>query len=130
LQVARRTQPDFTLTQHNYQAVIKICRLVAGMPLGIELAAAWISAFSCKEIAEQIERNLSFLTTNRPEVPDRHRSLFAVCDYFWGHLAPAEQNILCRLSLFHGGFKAEAAWEVAGASYFFLSALLDRAFLQ
>ncbi len=130
LQVARRTQPDFTLTQHNYQAVIKICRLVAGMPLGIELAAAWISAFSCEEIAEQIERNLSFLTTNRPEVPDRHRSLFAVCDYFWGHLAPAEQNILCRLSLFHGGFKAEAAWEVAGASYFFLSALLDRAFLQ
>jgi predicted ATPase/class 3 adenylate cyclase len=130
LQVARRTQPDFTLTHDNYQAVVKICRLVAGMPLGIELAAAWISAFSCEEIAEQIELNLGFLATNRPEVPDRHRSLFAVCDYFWSHLAPAEQNILCRLSLFHGGFSAEAAWEVAGASYFFLSALLDRAFLQ
>lgn len=129
-QVARRTQPDFALTRDNQEAVSQVCRLVGGMPLGIELSAAWVSAFSPAEIAANVEENLSFLSTSHPEVPDRHRSLYAVCDYFWNRLSPHEQKILGRLSLFQGGFTAGAARDVAGASIFFLSALLDRAFLQ
>lgn len=129
-QVARRTQPDFALTRSNQEDVVHICHLVGGMPLGIELSAAWVSAFSPAEIAANVEENLSFLSTSHPDVPDRHRSLYAVCDYFWSRLSPDEQKILGRLSLFQGGFTASAALDVAGASVFFLSALLDRAFLQ
>ncbi|HSM57359.1 MAG TPA: tetratricopeptide repeat protein [Candidatus Sulfomarinibacteraceae bacterium] len=129
-QVARRTQPDFALTRSNQDDIVRVCRLVGGMPLGIELSAAWVSAFSPDEIAAHIEQNLSFLSTSHPDVPDRHRSLYAVCDYFWSRLSPDEQKILGQLALFQGGFTTGAASEVAGASIFFLSALLDRAFLQ
>jgi predicted ATPase len=130
LNAVRRSQPDFILTPAEAPAVIRICRLVAGMPLGLELAAAWVRMFSCQEIADQIEENLSFLMTSRPDVPDRHRNLYAVCDYFWEQLAESEQAVLRKLSVFRGGFHSQAAWQVAGASTFFLSALIDRSFLR
>ncbi len=130
LNAVRRSDPDFILKPEEAPAVIRICRLVAGMPLGIELAAAWVRIFSCQEIADQIEKNLSFLVSNRPDVPERHRNLYAVCDYFWEQLAEGERAVLRKLSIFRGGFHAQAAWQVAGASTFFLSALIDRAFLR
>jgi len=130
LNAVRHSHPDFILSPEEAPAIIRICRLVAGMPLGIELAAAWVRIFSCQEIADQIERNLSFLVSNRPDIPDRHRNLYAVCDYFWEQLGEGERAVLRKLSIFRGGFHARAAWHVAGASTFFLSALMDRAFLR
>ena len=130
LNAVRRSEPDFILQPAEAPAVIRICRLVAGMPLGIELAAAWVRIFSCQEIADQIEKNLRFLVTHRPNVPERHRNLYAVCDYFWEQLSEGERAVLRKLAIFRGGFHAQAAWRVAGASTFFLSALMDRAFLR
>ncbi|MFZ0547457.1 MAG: tetratricopeptide repeat protein [Candidatus Promineifilaceae bacterium] len=130
LNAVRRSDPDFVLTTEEASAVIRICQLVAGMPLGIELAAAWVRIFSCQEIADQIEENLRFLVTQRSNVPKRHQNLYAVCDYFWEQLAGSEKEVLRKLSIFRGGFHTQAAWQVAGASTFFLSALLDRAFLR
>lgn len=130
LNAVRRSDPDYILNPEDALAVIRICSLVAGMPLGIELAAAWVRIYSCQEIADQIEKNLSFLVTHRPDVPERHRNLYAVCDYFWEQLSEGERAVLRKLSIFRGGFHAQAAWQVAGASTFFLSALMDRAFLR
>jgi len=129
LQSARRVAPDFALTPGNGAAVLRICQLVDGLPLGIELAAAWAALLDCHEIAAQIERNLDFLGPAPAGAPQAPQSARAVLDYFWGLLSPDEQQVMSKLSVFRGGFPREAAAAVAGASLFFLAALVDRAFL-
>ncbi len=126
---ARRVQADFALTPAEHAAVIRICRAVQGLPLGIELAAAWVHQLTAAEIAAEIERSLDFLTTNRRDVAPRQRSLRAVFDWSWGRLAPDEQALFARLAVFHGPFSREAAESVAGASPRLLSALADKSLL-
>ncbi|NJN93820.1 MAG: hypothetical protein HC875_06880 [Anaerolineales bacterium] len=60
LQRAQQVQADFWLRYLDKPAVVRICRLVEGMPLGIELAAAWIRTFSCREIVVEIEKTTIF----------------------------------------------------------------------
>ena len=100
------------------------------MPLGIELAAAWVWVLSCDEIAQEIQRNLDFLTTSARDVPERHRSMRAVFDSSWRMLSATEQRVLCQLSVFRGGFLREAAEQVAGASLPLLSALVTRSLVR
>jgi predicted ATPase len=62
VQSARRADSSFNLTPADYTAVARICRLVGGLPLGIELAASWTRLLSCNEIAQEIEQGLDFLS--------------------------------------------------------------------
>ncbi|MBI4770417.1 MAG: tetratricopeptide repeat protein, partial [Chloroflexi bacterium] len=64
------------------------------------------------------------------DAPGRRRSLRAVFDYFWNFLMEDERRALRKLVVFGGSFQREAARNVAGALPFFLSALVDRAFLS
>lgn len=130
LQRARAVSPDFSLQGEAKPCVARICRLVEGIPLAIELAAAWIRMLSCPEIARQIEHNLDFLTTSLRNVPERHRSLRAVFDYSWQLLPPEEQQALRKLAVFRSGFQAEAAQRVAGASLPLLTALADKSLVR
>ncbi|RPI31948.1 MAG: tetratricopeptide repeat protein [Chloroflexota bacterium] len=130
VRVARRTNPSFVLSKEDSPYAARICRLVGGIPLLIELAAAWARALSCQEIAAGIERNLSFLTTDRPDVPERHRSLLAVFDALWGLLSRGEQKAMRQLSVFRGGFSEDAARTIADASPFFLDGLVAKAYLR
>ncbi|MEZ4643627.1 MAG: BTAD domain-containing putative transcriptional regulator [Chloroflexota bacterium] len=130
IQSARRAASAVTLAETDYPAIAHICRLVGGMPLGIELAASWARLLSCTEIAEEIEKSLDFLTVTLRNVPPRHRSLRAVFDYSWGLLTPVEQQILVRLSLFEDGFTREAAAQIATADLPQLSVLADRSLVQ
>jgi diguanylate cyclase (GGDEF)-like protein len=130
LLTARRVKPDFILTETEMPFVMRICRLVEGMPLGIEFAAAWVQAFTCQEIAALIESNLAFLASDRPDIPSRQRSLLAVFDSFWNLLSKDEQKILGWLSIFRGGFSVNAAEYVARASPFFLDALVAHTYLH
>jgi tetratricopeptide (TPR) repeat protein len=100
------------------------------MPLGIELAAAWVKMLSCREIAHEIERSLGFLATSMRDMPQRHRSLRAVFDHSWQLLSEAERSVFRRLSVFRGGFQREAAAQVAGADLPLLSALVDKSLLR
>jgi len=34
---------NFTVNEEDYLAIANICRLVDGLPLGIELAAGWVA---------------------------------------------------------------------------------------
>ena len=81
LQNAQRVRVGFTLTDAQKPAVIRICRLVGGMPLGIELAAAWVRALPCEEIAVEIERSLDLLVTSARNVPPRHRTMRAALEH-------------------------------------------------
>jgi len=96
-QRVRQFQPTFDLAA-NAEAVIQLCRLVEGMPLALELAAAWASALSLSEISAEIQRSFDFLATPLSNVPDRHQSIRAVFDASWRHLTREEQTIFQRLS--------------------------------
>ncbi|MCB0155173.1 MAG: tetratricopeptide repeat protein, partial [Anaerolineae bacterium] len=96
--------------------VIRLCRLLEGMPLALELAAAWTPLLTCAEIAAEIERDLSFLRAAARNRPDRQRSLRAVFESSWERLAPAEQAVLAKLAVFSGAFQRAAAIAVSGAA--------------
>jgi predicted ATPase/DNA-binding SARP family transcriptional activator len=130
IQSACRVDRRFKLAPADQPAVARICRLVDGTPLGIELAAAWVHLLSCAEIAAEIERNLDFLTVAGPDLPERHRSLRAAFNHSWNLLSTEERQVLGRLSVFQGGFGREAAQQVTGASLANLSALVDKSLLH
>jgi diguanylate cyclase (GGDEF)-like protein len=130
LRRARRVRPDFGLDDEETPVLARICRLVDGMPLALELAAAWVSTFCLEAIANRIERNLTFLETEQDDIVARHRHLLAVVDSFWELLAQSEQQTLVRLSVFRGSFEREAARLIAEASPFFLDGLIAKGFLR
>jgi predicted ATPase/DNA-binding XRE family transcriptional regulator len=105
---ARQVSGDFALTPANRQAVARICRLLDGMPLGIELAAAWTRTLSCEEIADEIARGLDFLALADRDSPPRHHSMHAVFDHSWQLLSDQERRALAALSVFRGGFTRDA----------------------
>ncbi|MHB8625602.1 MAG: LuxR C-terminal-related transcriptional regulator [Aggregatilineales bacterium] len=129
VQRARQVQVGFSLAE-NAAAVTAICQRVEGMPLGLELAATWLRAMSCRQIAAEIEDSLTILTTPLRNVPERHRSLQAVFEQSWNLLDAAEQAVLMRLSVFRGGFDREAAEQVAGASLSLVAGLADKSMIR
>jgi DNA-binding SARP family transcriptional activator/predicted ATPase len=129
VQCAQRAHVAFDLDVER-EHVVRICRLVDGMPLAIELAAAWLKVLPCKQIADEIERSLDILTARYRNIPARHRSMHAVLEQTWQQLLDgAEQDALKRLAVFRGGFTKEAAQEVADASLLMLAALVDKALI-
>ena len=106
--------------------VIGICQQVNGLPLGIELAAAWVKVIPVAEIKAEIQATFDFLETTRQDALSRHQSLRAVFEHSWALLSQKEQDILKKLSIFKGGFKREVAREVAGATIPSLLSLTDK----
>jgi len=130
LEASRRVQPDYLLTQENATAIGTICQLVQGMPLAIELAAAWICLLPPAEIVAEISRNLDFLASEMHDLPLRQRSMRVVFDTSWRLLRPDEQVVLQQLAVFHGGFTRAAAQSVTGASLPLLMSLVHKSFLS
>jgi tetratricopeptide (TPR) repeat protein len=85
---------------------------------------------SCKEIAAEIERGLELLTSASKNIPERHRSLKAAFEQSWKLLTSKEQEVLRKLSVFIGGFRREAASDVAGATIPILASLVDKSLLR
>ena len=127
---ARQVDGAYALTDSDRPHVERVCRLVNGMPLGIELAAAWASTLPCSEIADEIERNLGFLETSMHDVPERHRSLRAAFDQSWRLLSSDERRVFSRLSVFRGTFARDAAAAVAGAGLAELQGLVSKSLVR
>lgn len=130
LQNARRVRSGLPLDAVNAAAIARICRLVDGLPLGLELAATWTHTLECSDIAAEIERGLDILSTTQPDVPARQRSLRTVFDHSWQRLLAAEQVLFRRLAVFRGGFQRAAAEAVCGASLAALTTLIEKSLLQ
>jgi predicted ATPase/DNA-binding SARP family transcriptional activator len=126
---AHQAKADFQFTERERQGAIRICQLVEGMPLGIELAAAWVFVLSSEEIAEEMEINLDFLSTPMRDLPIQHRSLRAAFDHSW-RLLTEEQDILRKLSVFHGAFSRSAALQIVGSHLAQLSSLVGKSLLR
>ncbi|MEZ4657019.1 MAG: BTAD domain-containing putative transcriptional regulator [Caldilineaceae bacterium] len=116
VQSARRSVPTFGLTNKNLADVVRICQLVGGMPLALELAASWITMLSTADIGVEIARSLDFLEAEIRDVPLRHQSMRALLDAIWQQMNAAERAVFARLGVFQGGYTRQAAAEVAGAS--------------
>jgi predicted ATPase/DNA-binding NarL/FixJ family response regulator/Tfp pilus assembly protein PilF len=126
---ARRVRHSFSLKVEAGD-VARICRLVDGNPLALELAAAWTKTLRCNVIADQIQTNLDFLASRARDAPVRHRSMRAVFDQAWQRLTDQEREVFKRLSVFRGGFRREAAERVAGASLVALTSLVEKSLLR
>lgn len=118
--------------------LLKLCRLLEGIPLGLELAATWLRSFSLPQIVRELEQNSGFISfaENDAEggtvqkLPERHQRLEAVINWFWTRLSRDEQRLVEGLSVFRGGFRFEAASDVVGTSPFFLDSLIAKSFLS
>ncbi|HET9911901.1 MAG TPA: tetratricopeptide repeat protein, partial [Anaerolineales bacterium] len=130
LQRARRAHVEFSPTPEDHRSIVRICQLVGGMPLGLELAAAWVRTLTCDEIASEIAHGMDFLSISARDIPARHRSMRAVFDHSWKLLSEEEQHILLRLSVFRGGFRREAAEQVAEATLTSLSTLVTKSLIR
>jgi tetratricopeptide (TPR) repeat protein len=85
-----------------------------------------VRQYSPQEIADSIENNLNFLVTEMRDVPEQHRSMRAVFERSWAFLSGEEKDVLKRLSVFRGGFTADAAQAVTGATTDILARLVDK----
>ena len=109
---ARTAEPDFQLTPASAAVVGRICRMVDGIPLAIELAAARTRTMSVVEIAQHLDDPLAVLTLAPRTAPARQQTLRATIDWSYTLLTSQEQRFLRRVAAFSGGFTFEAATAV------------------
>jgi predicted ATPase len=106
---ARLARSSFALSAENAAAVAELCRRVDGIPLAIELAAARVSVLSAAQIAARLDDSLRLLSSGGRAGPARQQTLRATLGWSYDLLAPAEQEVWARLSVFRGGCSLEAA---------------------
>lgn len=130
LRSARRNNPNFTLNQNNRQTIFKLCQVLQGVPLALELAASWLRMMSVAEILEEATQSFDLLESDFSDLPERHQSLRAVFDSSWNLLSEEEQNTLTPLAIFTGGFTLDAAKTITNAKPRTLLRLVNKSLLR
>ena len=130
IEVASMMRPNIVLGDDELASVQHIVELVGGSPLGLILAATWIDTLSVQEIAEEIQANLDFLSSEMGDVPERQRSIHAVIDPTWKRLSEKDQKAFMMASVFRGGFTREIFQQVTGASIRTIQTLLNRSLIS
>jgi non-specific serine/threonine protein kinase len=108
LERGRAARRDLTATGEDLRTVGRICRVVDGLPLAIELAAARTNMLSVNEIAARLDDRLRFLRSWRRMTDPRHQTLRTTIDWSYDLLGEDERSLLGRLSVFAGSFTLEA----------------------
>ena len=96
--------PGFKLTDENTPSVSRVCRRLEGIPLAIELAAAWARVLTPAEIETRLDHQFDLLTSQGSLSPSRQQTLRASMDWSYALLEPDEQHLFDRLSIFPGAF--------------------------
>jgi predicted ATPase/DNA-binding SARP family transcriptional activator/Tfp pilus assembly protein PilF len=130
LQGAQRVRHDIVTDPETVRQIGRICRLVAGMPLAIELAVSWLRILDPAEIGDEIAQGIDILETSFGDLPERQRSIRAVFDHSWGLLSEGQRTALAALSAFRDGFDRSAAQSVAEAGTRTLLELVGKALLH
>lgn len=120
----------FALTEQTMAGILRICKLLHGLPLGLTLAAAWAAELSPDALADGLESNADLPETLESETLGMHRSLKTVFEHSWELLEDDLRSALSSLSVFRGGFERRAALEGLGVSARALLALVGRSLLQ
>jgi predicted ATPase/DNA-binding SARP family transcriptional activator len=127
---ARRVAPQLAFGPADVGQAARICGLLEGLPLALELAATWTRVMPLARIADEIARGFDLLASDLVDVPERHRSMRAVLDRTWEDLSASKKRTLARLSTFAGGCTLEAAERVTGAHLSTLLSLVNQSLLQ
>jgi predicted ATPase/DNA-binding CsgD family transcriptional regulator len=131
---AAAVAPGFALGGEQLSAVVRVCQLVGGLPLAIELAASWMRVLNADEIANELAQSLDFLTATTYDLPERQRSLRAVFEHSWQLLDEGERRALRQLAVFRGSFTRTAAAAVFDAddrtTLALLANLVDKSLLR
>ncbi len=128
---ARREQYHLAdLTDEDRSYARRICELVDGLPLAIELAAALTRTHALRSIVARMEEGFDELTTPWRDAQPRHQSLRQIFVLSWDALTTPLQQRLAQLSVFRGGFSADAAHAIAHTSDDQLAALVQRSLLS
>ncbi len=130
LQRTRQLGVNLPLNDTTMHALVRLCHLVDGLPLALELAAVWVRAMSVHDIVREIERSLDFLDQGWYNSPPHQRSLRRVFEHSWQRLSVEERQVCSRLAFFQGGIRRATAQHVAEATPAVLAALVDKSFLQ
>lgn len=112
-----RTQlvrPGYEPTLGELRDIAALCRILEGMPLGIELAAARLSGMTPSEMRVRLEQGKLLLTTSSRTIPERHKTLDAAIDWSYSLLANPAQAVFRRLSVC-AGFDIQAAEAICAA---------------
>jgi hypothetical protein len=131
LERARAIQPAFTVDLAGARAIAEICRRLDGLPLAIELAVAWLRAFTPEALQARLGTGLQLLVDGPRDLPARQQALRATLDWSYRLLSPAEQLLFKQLGCFTGGWTLAAAEAVAGPPALGLhKALLEKSLVQ
>jgi predicted ATPase/DNA-binding CsgD family transcriptional regulator len=102
-------QADFGVTPRSAPLLAAICARLEGLPLAIELAAAWVRALGVEQILERLDDAVGLLAGGSRLAPRRQQTMRATLDWSYGLLAPPEQIVFRRLAVFVRGWSLEAA---------------------
>jgi predicted ATPase/DNA-binding CsgD family transcriptional regulator len=109
IQRAQAVKSDFAVTSRNAPAVSAICARLEGLPLAIELAAAWVRALGVEQILERLDDTFDLLVGGSRSAPSRQQTMRATMDWSFGLLTASERVVFQRLAVFVGGCSLEAA---------------------
>ena len=109
---ARAVAPLFALNRDNGEAVRRICTLLEGLPLAIELAAARVREYPPRELLRRYKRPLDLAVAGPPNRPERQRSLRQAIAWSYRLLSPDDQHLFRRLAVFRGGWPRNAVGPV------------------
>jgi predicted ATPase/class 3 adenylate cyclase len=122
---AADARPGFEVDDSNVEVIVELCRRLDGIPLALELAAARVGSMTAAEIAGHLDERFQLLAGRRRARVERQQTLRATLDWSYSLLDDTECRVFDRISVFAGGFTAEAAvavvadgigsWEVLDA---------------
>jgi predicted ATPase/DNA-binding XRE family transcriptional regulator len=125
VQAARAVSPAFALTTGNAGAVGEICRRLEGLPLALELAAAWTRLLAPGALRDRLGDRLEMLVGGAPDLPAHQRTMRAALQWSHDLLSEGEQAMFRRLSVFAGGAWLDAVAEVCQAAGALPGGVLD-----
>jgi len=130
VQRAQSSLPGFGLRPEDRPAFLRLCRLLRGMPLGLELAATWLRSLQLGALVERLEKDPRFLASTREDLPESHRSLKGLFESAWALLTDVEKRTLAELSVFGSGFTQATAQLVFRVRPETLSTLTDQCLVE
>jgi predicted ATPase/DNA-binding CsgD family transcriptional regulator len=130
---ARRVNPQFSVTSTNTRAVVELVLRLDGMPLAVELAAAWMETLSPGELARELDDRHRILAGRRV-VSERHAGLWTAIEASYDRLDPVSRSLLCQLGVFGGGWNLGAMTSVcrleSGTAVEVLGRLIDHSLVE
>lgn len=126
---ARQTDRHFTLDNASAADIVTMCRMLDGLPLSIELAAAWIGTLTAAEICSKLSQSLDILVNRKQNVEARHASAAATVEWSFHQLDCSLRSLLIRLCVFRGSWTMEAAREVCSAELIQIAELRSRSLI-